>query len=73
MNEAGRRWFLLERMSHFLFFGDRNRVITKDEKVMFANKKREKEMRKRRDRNRWSPYQAVQFMIQQNIGACLPP
>lgn len=65
---ARERWFACERAYHWLFLGDVERVVTSDEKYWDRYLEEQSELRKRRDRNPWSPYQAVQHMIVENVG-----
>jgi len=67
-NTASERWFWCEKVSHWLFFGDVERIVTSDEKYWEKYLKKQSELGKRRDRNRWSPYQYVQNVIVENVG-----
>lgn len=68
METASHRWFRCERVMHWLFYGDRERLVSEDEKVWMKNKAQEQSLARRKARNRWSPYQHVQFTIENAIG-----
>jgi len=65
---ARKRWFRCERVVHWLFFSDTERKITEDEKLWVKKKAHKKSVDSRKARNRWSPYECVQYVVERNVG-----